>query len=140
MKIGFPPHQITLLSLLCGGISLLPAAVVSQPAAPTVTLGPNFDVNNGLITDIQHAPGDSDRLFVVTRFGKIHIIPQGFTGDGTETSSVFMDINANVLASGEMGLLGLAFDPDYVNNSYFYVNYIMANNGGMMHRFSCTLF
>lgn len=66
--------------------------------------------------DIANA-GDS-RLFIVERTGYIRIL----NTDGT--SSLFMDIDSKVKSSGsEQGLLGLAFDPNYAVNGYFYVNY-----------------
>jgi len=44
-----------------------------------------------------------------------------------KNSTVFLDISARVQSGGEMGLLGLAFHPDYKNNGYFYVNYTKEN-------------
>ncbi|MBK7270117.1 MAG: PQQ-dependent sugar dehydrogenase [Flavobacteriales bacterium] len=32
--------------------------------------------------------------------------------------------------AGEQGLLGLAFDPNYANNGFFYVNYIFGGGTG----------
>ncbi len=56
----------------------------------------------------------SGRLFVVEQDGTIEIV-----GVGT-----FLDIAARVdSSSNEQGLLGLAFDPDFASNGYFYVNY-----------------
>lgn len=74
-------------------------------------------------------PGDLERIFVVEQFGRIQIIPC----DGpTETGTVFLNINSKVAGPSfmgdERGLLGLAFDPDYQNNGFFYVNYF--NNSG----------
>ncbi len=71
--------------------------------------------------DLQNAGDGSDRLFVVNRFGIIHV----FENDENTTSiSSFLDIQNRVDHSfGEEGLLGLAFHPDYENNGYFYVNY-----------------
>jgi glucose/arabinose dehydrogenase len=36
----------------------------------------------------------------------------------------FLNISQNTINSGERGLLGLAFDPNYSTNGYFFVNYI----------------
>ncbi|MCC6320805.1 MAG: PQQ-dependent sugar dehydrogenase [Phycisphaerales bacterium] len=68
-------------------------------------------------------PGDTNRMFVVEQVGRIRIL--NLT---TNTiSSTFLDLSASGLnltaASGERGLLGLAFDPNYVTNGRFYVNY-----------------
>jgi glucose/arabinose dehydrogenase len=65
------------------------------------------------------APIGDPRLFVVERSGTIKIVENGALG-GT-----FLDISGQVTSdSGERGLLGLAFDPNYATNHRFYVDYI----------------
>lgn len=68
------------------------------------------------------APNDgTNRIFVVSVKGTIHV----FANDATTGSkSVFLDISNKITTGGEMGLLGLAFSPDYKTNGYFYVNYV----------------
>lgn len=67
---------------------------------------------------IEHA-GD-ERLFVAEQPGRIRIVEP----DGTVQPTPFLDIESRVDDAGsEMGLLGLAFHPDYANNGYFYVYY-----------------
>ena len=39
----------------------------------------------------------------------------------------------------ELGLLGLAFHPDFQNNGYFYVNYTDNNQNTIISRFSVNL-
>jgi glucose/arabinose dehydrogenase len=72
---------------------------------------------------ITHAgPGD-DRLFVVEQAGTIDIV----TPQGAVLPDPFLDISDRVdSSSSEQGLLGLAFDPDYATNGYFYVNYTLS--------------
>jgi len=84
--------------------------------------------------DCQNA-GDS-RLFIVERAGRILV----FDTTAPDTATVFLDISARVRSGGEMGLLGLAFHPDYLTNGYFYVNYTTGNPGLLTHvsRFSVT--
>src|SRR5690606_29491875 len=36
-----------------------------------------------------------------------------------------LDLTDRVYYGGEMGLLGLAFDPDYASNGYLYVDYVV---------------
>ena len=71
--------------------------------------------------DLQAAPGDARRLFVVEQAGVIRV----FENTSSVTSSrIFLDIRDRVDdSSTEMGLLGLAFHPDFRQNGYFYVNY-----------------
>ncbi len=68
------------------------------------------------------SPDTSNRLFVVQQNGLIRCFvktPDPAPGD----VSTFLDISGRVLNSGEQGLLGLAFDPDYATNGVFYVYY-----------------
>lgn len=70
--------------------------------------------------DFTHANDGSNRLFVVEQRGVIQTFENNAN---TETKSVFLDIVGRVSSGGEMGLLGLAFHPDFKNNGYFFVNY-----------------
>ncbi len=73
--------------------------------------------------DIQNA-GD-DRLFIVEQGGYIRIADS----TGNRYSRPFLDIHSNIVFSGERGLLGLAFDPEYKSNGFFYVNYTAQPSG-----------
>ena len=46
-----------------------------------------------------------------------------------------IDLSAQISAAGEGGLLGLAFDPDYGNNGYFYVDLINLNGDTEVRRY-----
>ena len=72
--------------------------------------------------DIRNAGDGSDRLFVVEQTGVIRVFANV---DAVATSSVFLDITASVAytSQSELGLLGLAFHPDYASNGYFFVYY-----------------
>jgi glucose/arabinose dehydrogenase len=79
---------------------------------------------------LTYAPGDPTRLFVVEQRGTIQV----FTNDAaTATKTIFLDLRGVVEAGGEKGLLGLAFDPGYAANGFFYV-YYSAPGGGGDHR------
>lgn len=66
------------------------------------------------------AHAGDERLFVVERHGRIWIVD----GQGGRLPEPFLDIDGRVdSASGEQGLLGLAFHPNYAQNGFFYVNY-----------------
>lgn len=73
---------------------------------------------------------DIDRFFVLGQNGYIHIHKRG---DDPTVNTQFLNISAKVNASacGECGLLGLAFDPNYATNRYFYVNYTEQATGGI---------
>ena len=59
---------------------------------------------------VGHAGDDSNRLFIVEQGGRIKVLQPDET-----VPTVFLDISAKTVASGERGLLGLAFHPDYSN-------------------------
>ena len=75
-------------------------------------------------------PGDTQRIFVVEQNGFIRIHKRG---DPPGTTSLFLDLSLIVSTFGdEMGLLGLAFAPDYATSGLFYVNYTERTGAGAM--------
>ncbi len=72
-----------------------------------------------------YSAGDgTNRLFVVEQAGRIIV----FKNDSTVSDqNTFLDIKERVSSGGEMGLLGLAFHPDFKNNGYFYIDYTTSN-------------
>ena len=64
------------------------------------------------------APGDTGRLFVLEKRGVIRIVR-----DGAVEPTPFLDIDALISSTGERGLLGLAFSPQYGADGEFYVDY-----------------
>jgi glucose/arabinose dehydrogenase len=78
------------------------------------------------------APAGDSRLFVVERTGKIQV-------RSGNTWSTFLDITGQVDSTGERGLLGLAFDPNYATNHTFYVDYIdSATKNTQIARFTAS--
>lgn len=70
---------------------------------------------------VTHSGDGTDRLFVVEQRGTIQV----FTNDSdTVEATLFLDIQDRVTFDGEMGLLGLAFDPNLETSGEFYVYYI----------------
>jgi glucose/arabinose dehydrogenase len=69
---------------------------------------------------MKQAPLDASRWFVVEQAGLIRV----FDNDEAVTATLdFLDIRARVIFSGEAGLLGLAFHPDFAVNGRAFVNY-----------------
>ena len=67
------------------------------------------------------SPDDhSDRIFVLEQKGVIKVFEDSPV---RRAATVFLDIKDRVSSGGEMGLLGLAFHPEFKTNGYFYVNY-----------------
>ncbi len=88
---------------------------------------------------LTHSPDGTNRIFVVEQGGLIKVFPN----DSAVTSSsvsIFLNV-ANRLGSstGEQGLLGMAFHPDYANNGFFYLNYSAGSpRRTVIARFSVT--
>ena len=82
---------------------------------------------------------DSDRLFVSSKDGRIFVFANNPDASAVET---FLDIRDRVHSrASETGLLSFAFDPDYINNRYFYVHYNTRSNGNLqsvVSRFKVT--
>ena len=99
------------------------AAVISttagtQPASATI-LDPNFTESTFVTnlsdpTGIAWAPDGSQRLFISTKAGAVRIIENGVL-----LPTPFATISP-VFTNSECGLIGLAFDPDFLNNRYVY--------------------
>ncbi len=83
--------------------------------------------------DLQAAPGDRDRLFVVEQEGRIRVVR-----GGQLASTPFLDVASRVLSGGERGLLGLAFHPQYATNHRFFVNYTDSNGDTNISEFRST--
>lgn len=71
-------------------------------------------------TDLQAPADGTGRLFVVEQAGTVRAFPNE---PDVATAAIFLDLRAKVASGGEMGLLGLAFHPQFRTNRQFYVNY-----------------
>jgi glucose/arabinose dehydrogenase len=78
---------------------------------------------------IENARDGSGRLFVVQQSGQIRVI-----GGGSVLPTPYLDIAPFIVSGGEQGLLGLAFDPNYASNGFFYVNYTRQADGPLSSR------
>ena len=114
---------LVLATVLC-----LATAVISVAMALTPPLAASGTLNLSLATfatslispvSIANADDGYGRLFIVEQEGLIKIVEPG----GSVLPTPFLDISDRVTSGGEMGLLGLAFHPDYHDNGTFYVNY-----------------
>ena len=99
---------------------ILPAVCTAQIKAVSLVQNLVFPLH------VCAPPGDTDRLFIVGQQGTIQILE-----NGSLLPQPFLDITTEVNSdAGEQGLLGLAFDPDYDVNGYFYVNFITGAGAG----------
>ena len=111
-------------------ISLFLFPLQSTTAQTTFSLE---EIASGLASPVDIVCSYNSLLFVVEQGGDVEIIE-----NGQPRNAPFLSIS--VRGGGEQGLLGMAFDPDYENNGYFYVNYIPAtgSNRTVVSRFSVS--
>ncbi|MBX6362909.1 MAG: PQQ-dependent sugar dehydrogenase [Gemmatimonadetes bacterium] len=106
-----------------------------SPAPPTaggdsVQLGLET-VAEGLSSPVYlTAPPGDPRLFIVEQPGRIRIVK-----DGRLLDRPFLDITAKVRSGGEQGLLSVAFDPNYAQTGFFYVDYTDRNGDTRVERY-----
>jgi glucose/arabinose dehydrogenase len=85
---------------------------------------PNLTFTNPV--GIYDSGDGTDRLFIVEKEGKIYVFNNT---PSTSDKLIFLDISLDISTTGERGLLGLAFHPNYTSNGYFYVYYTKTGNG-----------
>ena len=98
----------------------VPIAACTPVSGSTVSVNKIGQVSGGAM--LATSPPNDGRLFVVEQGGRIRV----FQNEQLATTP-FLDISSLVTAGGEQGLLGLAFDPGYACNGYFYVWYTAGN-------------
>jgi glucose/arabinose dehydrogenase len=98
-----------LLALTLYSVSPTSAATVPQGFTDSTLV---FGIPNG--TAMQFAP--DGRLFVAQQNGTLRVVK-----NGQLLEAPFLSVSVD--SQGERGLLGLAFDPDFVNNGYLYIYY-----------------
>lgn len=106
------PAYLALLVLLCNVSMLTHAATL--PAGFTETR-----IATGLASPTAMAFAPDGRLFVAEQGGRLRVIK-----NGTLLSQPFVTLS--VSSSGERGLLGIAFDPQFATNGFVYLYYTTA--------------
>lgn len=110
---------LALLILLFGRVTS--AWAVDLPLiAPIYGFGvtnafPNLTFDRPVV--LTSPPGETNRLFVVEKSGRVMVIPDL----RAPTASVFLDVSQTTYTSMEGGLLGLAFHPQFAQNGRFFI-------------------
>jgi glucose/arabinose dehydrogenase len=108
-------------SLSALALVALSGALVAQTGLNTVRIA------TGLAKPlwVGQAPGDDTRLYVLEQTqADIEVVI-----NGVKNPLPFLDLTSKVGTTGnERGLLGLAFDPDFATNKFFYVDYTRAGD------------
>jgi len=83
--------------------------------------------------NVAFAPGQPDNAYVVEQDGTVEVLVND------APVGTFLDITELTRGSGEQGLLGLAFHPNYDANRFVYAYYTDRNNGDIVvSEFSAT--
>ncbi len=124
-----------LSALLClvACYAIAPGAALSQDAGRISYSAEMISDRLNQPTGFAHA--QDDLLYIMERGGQIRILQ-----DGEIRRSPFIDLS-DLVSSGasiEQGLLGLAFDPQYPDNGYFYVSYSDADFQVRLERYQVS--
>ncbi|MCH7755366.1 PQQ-dependent sugar dehydrogenase [candidate division KSB1 bacterium] len=85
---------------------------------------PNLSFNQPLF--LTHSNDGCNRIFVVQQDGFIKVFENSPQVTKADT---FLNIQNTITTDIEMGLLGLAFHPNFANNDSFYINYTVDFDG-----------
>lgn len=110
-------------------VAVEPAAVAAGAGIRSVRIAENLDKP----LFVTHAPGDHDRLFILEQGGRIRIWRAGQI-----LPTDFLNVDPLTNGSGERGLLGLAFHPDYPTTNAFFINYTDLNGDTVVARYAVS--
>ncbi len=77
-------------------------------------------IEGGIIQPVYvaQAPGESSRHYIIEQRGRIQILE-----NDALLKTPFLNIQSKVVSGGELGLLSVAFHPNFATNRRFFVNY-----------------
>jgi glucose/arabinose dehydrogenase/PKD repeat protein/endonuclease YncB( thermonuclease family) len=101
-----------------GGLLLAPAAEAQSAALPS-QFTQDIVIPTGLVdpTNVVFAP--DGRLFITEKRGRVRVFK-----DGALLPTPLIDLSDRVNDYFDRGLLGIALDPNFVNNGYIYLLYV----------------
>src|ERR1044072_2222077 len=120
MKHGSVFRLATCAGMMISAIVLLLVYASSIYAA---TLPPGFSETqvSGLTNPTAMEIAPDGRIFVCLQGGPLRVVK-----NASLLSTPFLTLNVD--ATGERGLLGIAFDPNFVSNNFVYVYYTVTSN------------
>lgn len=131
-----PPTALDISFSSQGRLAATTLDVPPYPPSSAYEIVPAFPglSDFSVLTAIESAPGDSNRLFVVERAGRIYAVTN--LGNAASAGKVlYLDISVSVTSSNELGMKGLAFHPGFATNRIFYVTYCTTQNTVRLSRF-----
>ncbi len=118
-------------------LTLLPVLVLVSPGASGALVDPvNFTqttfANVGAnATSMAWAPDGSNRAFVTMKDGRVVVIKNGVVLGTTFSTDV-------VFTNSECGLLGIAFDPNFIQNGYVYLFETVSSSQQQIVRYTAS--
>lgn len=110
--------RLNSLALLCALLAAAPAAQATiDPSETGNWTESTYAIGDAPHTGLGWAPDGSDRLFVLERFGEVRVFSGGVDGGGSWSTFATIPVHT---ACNECGLIGFAFDPNYVSNRFVY--------------------
>ncbi|HMF56218.1 MAG TPA: PQQ-dependent sugar dehydrogenase [Pyrinomonadaceae bacterium] len=121
-------YQIKRIALFTASLCLLVTLTQVRLSAATVPGGfTDTVVASGLSNPTAMAFAPDGRIFVCQQTGQLRVIKNGQL---LATSFLIVTVDS----SGERGLLGIAFDPNFTSNQFIYIYYtVPAPTGGSAH-------
>lgn len=125
------------LGLLLSTLSLPAIAAVEDPDWTETVLSINRDspgdTGQKSHTGLAWAPDGSDRLFVLEKRGRVRVLSGALT-TASPSWSTFATMDP-LYDGGECGLIGMAFDPDFVDNRFVYLFVTVGSNEQQIIRY-----
>jgi len=90
---------------------------------------PNISVPS--LVGMYQSPNDTTRWYVMSQTGKVYWFENRAN---TKQLNLFADLSGLVRHSGEQGLLGMAFDPDYQSNGRVFFSYVNKTGSSVIAR------
>ena len=122
-------HRLAALAGIAAAASCGSASRAGVPAVEVELL--TDAISNPM--DLTYAPGDTIRIFIIERGGKVRLIK-----NGSVQPTPFLDISSLVSTTGERGLLGIDFHPQYASNGLFFVRYNDAAGNTVVVRYEVS--
>jgi glucose/arabinose dehydrogenase len=123
-------------AVACGGNGDPAGTGTPLPTAPAVAAVPRSATVNVALqtvldgfdspTSVRSAGDGSGLLFVTEQRGRVYAVDTA-----TARKTLFLDISPRTTASGEQGLLGIAFHPGFPENGRFFVTYTASGDGAI---------